>query len=1396
LVKAHLGPAIFLVMAASGMIIDGVLGSEAIDSSGEILDVEGADISDVEKGTLLLNWEHEPGEKGANTIVGKVIAAKKIYSAADCENDRQLKYWEQVRLPFIYGICRLFDGAGHENAKAIAAIVRDNAAHGEMLVCRFSVEGSTLEKDGARLKASIIRRVAVTVKPCNRTANSGLVEDPHAPDGFDKKVAKEKTRDLLDMEDAKKNELPHPLYERLGGSKDITCDPMVGGELEKALSAGGGDVAPSALTGGAALSREELRGLALSTVRDYGAKKRFDKKEFRAFAKTRLPDASDDFLDHFTDVAEDYHVRRAQLAKKEEVSNEPTPAAPKAKAKAKPAAKPKAAAKPAKKPAAEAAAPAIDEDDARSVKPIAYGTIRGIPTIPNEMRGYTFDEEKGVLHTPKGSFPLYNPDRGFQVVEHKTAKKGAFYKGGVLHVAPGTDVSTLPANLANPGFREIYNSQPIEDFHSGKVMPNWTRVHELTKNGKLPEEVVMHSAVFSMLSPNTPVRPHEYMYAHMADTWEDLGVDPRDPDFKRARRHWLNKDKPTNYPKLAGDYFRNHPDIHLQNDSAEKGRKVGELKSFMLGENKFANIAQYHKLHSTLVDLVKRHGTDSRAATAELMQLKHKQNLWQSQRRIFRDKIKKKAYAEMGLRNDLTEYVDQKVAEAKAAGVMGRHRQAERVPGADDDDETPMKWDPRMLPSDGDPVGDMSVYYGSPQRAQANGDTAKRQKFVEEGQQLGLRDALQEYAETEAEKKFGKYQGTIVPGLAPKTGRFTFTMLGGGNTFVPDTHIIRHLFGMDPNKDSDTLMYLKQNVLWNSRNHHLLEAMDRWYAKNHPAAKLMQQHPTWGRHFKDDPEQANFPAFWRHWCSIASDERARGIANSAENEFSTHEPFWMGIDRYVKKSVGALDHKLLARLITLHAQYHEDHGEVPAQMMYFAHVVPHLLEASQYRERHDDLLDFAKHTRLNALEIELRKAASDIQAATISNPEIPSVHGVHLRINGKEHRAGRFMLAGGRLHILEDYHGLLEKVLPEGKVTPKTISTIHGLKMSPHLRIDVEEPAPANTNAVPDDGTVTLNSLRPSQPPRPASVFRFRRAGMDKHHTIEVRQGQYLIDGNRMSYPEVQAVLADIRTGAGEIRYPGAEEAPLERIRKMEDLFTLLMKSGEEELMDAGLALQHVRQAVASGHISPEVERALTRHIYEDPMTSGLGNKKAWTEFKAKKKPGTYIQMDGNNFKAVNDAFGHEGGDAAIKAFGRAARQAMDEAVGNVHGKLFRNGGDEFIAHVPSHEHAAKFSRLLSQKLDALPPIEGKHQLSMAYGFGHTPDVADQALYEAKKQKVHPETGRPKWPIGKVPNLAHSLVPGHEGALPLRDPPAEAIHHVLQSPAGSGPPSVGSPPTP
>ena len=38
------------------MLLDGPFASEAIDSSGEILDIEGCDISDAEAGRAQANW--------------------------------------------------------------------------------------------------------------------------------------------------------------------------------------------------------------------------------------------------------------------------------------------------------------------------------------------------------------------------------------------------------------------------------------------------------------------------------------------------------------------------------------------------------------------------------------------------------------------------------------------------------------------------------------------------------------------------------------------------------------------------------------------------------------------------------------------------------------------------------------------------------------------------------------------------------------------------------------------------------------------------------------------------------------------------------------------------------------------------------------------------------------------------------------------------------------------------------------------------------------------------------------------------------------------------------------------------------------------------------------------
>jgi len=282
------------------MIIDGIFASEALDSSAEILDVEGADISTLAVDGVL-NFEHRNDQSpGAspNDIVGKVIYAKKIYKAEDCENERQRRFYETVKLPIIYGVARLFDETGHPGAVAAAAIIRDQVKHKEPLTLRFSIEGSTLSKEGNRLKATVCRRVALTAKPCNRSAISEVLHD-----GEEKAKQTDELKEALDALGAKKSEDPY--FHRLGHDGEAT---VVEEDLEKAMSAGGGLAAPGALVNGPALSREHI----------IGAVKGWDKKKpLREHLKRALPEADEDFIEKLAQMTEDAYMPKKAIQKSE-----------------------------------------------------------------------------------------------------------------------------------------------------------------------------------------------------------------------------------------------------------------------------------------------------------------------------------------------------------------------------------------------------------------------------------------------------------------------------------------------------------------------------------------------------------------------------------------------------------------------------------------------------------------------------------------------------------------------------------------------------------------------------------------------------------------------------------------------------------------------------------------------------------------------------------------------------------------------------------------------------------------------------------------------------------------------------------------------------------------------
>lgn len=571
------------------MIIDGIYGSECIDSSGETLDVSGADVSDWEKGTLLLDWEHEPGEKGASTIVGKTIYCKKIFKVSDCENDRQRKYWDLVEVPFIYGVARLFDTAGHKEAQAVAAIIRDCAKNNEPIVCRFSVEGSTLEEKDGRLLKTLIKRVAVTLKPCNRTAVSGLLVDEGAPEGFAKEPeakAADALDGILEKEATKKAEHENPLYRRLGGSAEVKENPWIQDDLvkslikakirahlQKATVAGSYNVAPGALTGGAALQVEDGRRRLVATcksiVRDYRAD---EHGTFRDFAKSRLPEVSDEFLDHFEGLVS---KMKAKLAKREDE---------------------------------------VDEDDVEEDK--------GPKGPPPD--GYTF----------RGELTKKNPELSRGKVDlHVDKARGT----ATLRTEHGTLRCYVPErdpHFKNAGqqFHDLWHSKRARDVHD-YAMRNWIKINTALREGRLPHAVLAHAAAFSLLSANTAVPVHEMMYAYLLDTMKSKGVDLRNRGFGQldVLDDWKARDQARGAPEHSTDYFTPGDQMNVHGATTlihepkpgsaahKKGRRIGDRSTFQLADSKFWDMSRYADRHDYLRRLVERHGIDARSANTEMM---------------------------------------------------------------------------------------------------------------------------------------------------------------------------------------------------------------------------------------------------------------------------------------------------------------------------------------------------------------------------------------------------------------------------------------------------------------------------------------------------------------------------------------------------------------------------------------------------------------------------------------------------------------------------------------------------------------------------------------------------------------------------------------------------------
>ncbi|MGU5536479.1 diguanylate cyclase [Aeromonas caviae] len=169
-----------------------------------------------------------------------------------------------------------------------------------------------------------------------------------------------------------------------------------------------------------------------------------------------------------------------------------------------------------------------------------------------------------------------------------------------------------------------------------------------------------------------------------------------------------------------------------------------------------------------------------------------------------------------------------------------------------------------------------------------------------------------------------------------------------------------------------------------------------------------------------------------------------------------------------------------------------------------------------------------------------------------------------------------------------------------------------------------------------------------------------------------------------------------------------------------------------------------LKQAILKGLglLNTKIDKLHT-DSHTDPMT-GLFNRRAMQqmldEYEVERQPLTVIALDIDHFKAINDRFGHDVGDAVIVSLATLMQQDLRSDAA-----LCRSGGEEFLLLLPgvSLAQAQKIAERLRTRV-ASHDMEVARHITISLGVAHwgadatsiaaVLKEADKALYDAKSQ--------------------------------------------------------------
>lgn len=155
---------------------------------------------------------------------------------------------------------------------------------------------------------------------------------------------------------------------------------------------------------------------------------------------------------------------------------------------------------------------------------------------------------------------------------------------------------------------------------------------------------------------------------------------------------------------------------------------------------------------------------------------------------------------------------------------------------------------------------------------------------------------------------------------------------------------------------------------------------------------------------------------------------------------------------------------------------------------------------------------------------------------------------------------------------------------------------------------------------------------------------------------------------------------------------------------------------------------------------SGKVIQQLYEKVYTDSLT-GLKSRAGFEPMKEKRKGCTgaissLLMVDVDDFKAINDEYGHPAGDVALKSIAAILRKTVRDK-----DSVFRWGGDEFVIILP--DASPEVVNIVAERVRAAVETYALYSLTVSIGIakiinenvGAALVEADKAMYEAKELK-------------------------------------------------------------